>query len=244
MRAAASHRGGRTDVQAPTTVRAVILDVDGTLVDSNDAHARAWVRALKEGGHDVPYERVRPLMGMGGDKVIPLLTGLNPHEAAGELIADRRRRFFAADYLPLLNPQPGAHSLLLMLREQGIRRVVASSAEEGELGALLHVAGADDLVEHAVSKDEAGRSKPDPDAVHAALAHLGLSADEVVMIGDTPYDIEAAGRLNVATIAFRCGGWSSQDLADALAVYDDPQDLLDDYDASVFAPRAGLRRVG
>ena len=99
----------------PTIVRAVILDVDGTLVDSNDAHAHAWVRALREGGHHVTFERVRRLIGMGGDKVIPALTGLEPHGAAGRLIADRRRAFFTQDYLPLLDAQPGAQHLLLLL---------------------------------------------------------------------------------------------------------------------------------
>jgi phosphoglycolate phosphatase-like HAD superfamily hydrolase len=101
----------------------------------------------------------------------------------------------------------------------------------------LHIAGAKGLVEHAVSKDEAGRSKPDADSIQAALDHLGLPASEVVMIGDTPYDIEAAARAGVATIALRCGGWSSQDLADAIAVYDDPQDLVNDFDASPLAAR-------
>lgn len=216
-------------------VRAVILDVDGTLVKSNDAHAHAWVRALAEGGLEVPYERVRALIGMGGDKVIPALTGLDPHGTSGKLISDRRRRFFALDYVPLLNPQPGARHLLLLLREHGVRRVVASSAEDSELEGLLRIAGVEDLVEDSVSKDEAGRSKPDPDPVRAALDHLGLPADEVIMIGDTPYDIEAAAKVGVRTIALRCGGWSAQDLANAVAVYDDPQDLANDYDASPLA---------
>ena len=226
-------------MQPPKIVRGVILDVDGTLVHSNDAHAHAWVRALKDGGHDIPFERVRRLMGMGGDKVIPALTGLDADETGGRLIADRRREFFTRDYLPLLDPEPGAHQLLVLLRARGIRAVVSSSAEEAELERLLHIAGAKGLVEHAVSKGEAGRSKPDADGIQAALDHLGLPASEVVMIGDTPYDIEAATRTGVATIAFRCGGWSSQDLADAIAVYDDPQDLVNDFDASPLAPGRG-----
>jgi HAD superfamily hydrolase (TIGR01509 family) len=218
-------------------VRGVILDVDGTLVDSNDAHAHAWVRALKEGGHAVPFERVRRLIGMGGDKVIPALTGLEADEASGRLIADRRHKIFEQNYLPLLHPQPGAHHLLMLLKERGIRAVVSSSAEEAELAPLLQVAGAEGLVEHAVSKDEAGRSKPDADGIQVALDHLGLPASEVLMIGDTPYDIEAAARAGVKTIAFRCGGWSEQDLADAIAVYDNPQDLVNDVDASPLVAR-------
>jgi len=222
----------------PKIVRGVILDVDGTLVDSNDAHARAWVRALEEDGRRVPFERARRLIGMGGDKIIPELTGLNPSTATAKLISDRRRGFFERDYLPVLKAMPGARNLLLRLRHRGIRLVVASSAERGDLEPLLHVAGAEGLVEHAVSKDEAGRSKPDADAVRAALDHLGLPASEVVMIGDTPYDIEAAAQAGVATIALLCGGWSAQDLADAIAVYDDPQDLVDQFDRSPLAARS------
>jgi len=224
-------------VNRPTLVGGVILDVDGTLVNSNDAHARAWVRALEQTGTRVPFERVRRLIGMGGDKLIPALTGLDADGVAGKRLAERRRAIFAADYLPLLDEQPGAHSLLLMLKERGLRAVVSSSAEEGELGEILRVARPEGLIEHAVSKDEAGRSKPDEDGIHAALRHLGLPAGEVVMIGDTPYDIEAASRAGVATIALRCGGWSAQDLADAIAVYDDPQDLVNDFDASPLVAR-------
>jgi HAD superfamily hydrolase (TIGR01509 family) len=224
-------------MDGPDSVRAVILDVDGTLVRSNDAHAHAWVRALSASGRDVPYEKVRPLIGMGGDKVIPTLTGLAADDEAGKRIAERRRHFFTNDYLPLLDPQPGARHLVLLLRQHGVRAVVASSAEEDELENLLKVAGVDDLVEHSVSKDDAGRSKPDPDPIRAALDFLGLPPREVLMIGDTPYDIEAAAKVGVGTIAFRCGGWSSQDLADAVAVYDDPQDLANAYDASPLAGR-------
>lgn len=221
----------------PQIVRGVILDVDGTLVDSNDAHAHAWVRALEATGTSVPFERVRRLIGMGGDKVIPELTGLDPQGVAGKALGERRSGIFTRDYLPLLGEQPGAHNLLVMLKERGLRAVVSSSAEESEIGALLHVARAEGLIEHAVSKDEAGRSKPDQDGIEAALRHLGMPASEVVMIGDTPYDIEAAARAGVGTIAFRCGGWSGQDLADAIAVYDNPQDLLNDFDASPLVAR-------
>lgn len=228
-------------MQPPTLVRGVILDIDGTLVSSNDAHAHAWVAAFARGGYDVPFHRVRPLIGMGGDKIIPEFTGLDPHEGAGKRISDRRREVFARDYLPVLRATPGAAALVRALAARGVRRVVASSAEESEIQPLLRIAGVEQLVEHSVSKDEAGSSKPDPDAVAAALHHLGLPAGEVVMIGDTPYDIEAAAKLGVATIALRSGGFSEQDLADAIAVYDDPQDLVNAYDVS---PLAGSRGSG
>lgn len=225
-------------IRPTKNIRAVILDVDGTLVDSNDAHATAWVRAFNDWGHPVTYDRVRPLIGMGGDKIIPQLTGLDPHGADGKMIAERRRDVFARDYLQLLTPTPGARELVQLLRMRGLRAVVASSAEESELEPLLKVARVEDLVEHTVSKDEAGgKSKPDSNAVQAALDFLALPADEVLMVGDTPYDIEAAARIGIGTIAVRCGGFSLQDLADAVAVYADPQDLVNDFDASPLGRR-------
>lgn len=220
-------------------VRAVIFDVDGTLLDSNDAHARAWVRAFAEGGHRIRYDQVRPLIGMGGDKVIPILTGIDPGGPSAALISERRQRAFL-DGLPLLRPQPGARNLVQMVREHGLKVGVASSASEEELGLLLLAAEVSDLVGPLVSKDDAGRSKPDKDTVKAAVERLQVEPSQAIMIGDTPYDIEAAEALGIPTIALRCGGWSSVDLADAIAVYDTPQDLANDYERS---PLGRLRRA-
>jgi len=218
-------------------VRGVIFDVDGTLLDSNGAHADAWVRALAEGGHSIRSDQVRPLIGMGGDKILPILTGLDPDGAAAELINQRRKRSFLAN-LALLSPQPGARHLVQLIRERGQAIAVASSSTAEELGQLLVASDVSDLIgDLIVSKDDAGSSKPDPDIVHAALTKLGLPSGEVVMIGDTPYDIEAARALGIGTVALRCGGWSSQELANALAIYDSPQDLANDYDASPLGRR-------
>jgi phosphoglycolate phosphatase-like HAD superfamily hydrolase len=111
--------------------------------------------------------------------------------------------------------------------------VVATSAGADELALLLRQAQVDDLIEQATTSDEAGRSKPDPDIVCAALAKGGLRPEAAIMLGDTPYDIEAAARAGVASIAFRCGGWwDDRALAGALAIYDDPAALLADFDRS------------
>ncbi len=219
-------------IRKPAVVRGVIFDVDGTLLDSNGAHADAWVRALAEGGHSIRYDQVRPLIGMGGDKVLPILTGIAPDGASADLINERRKRYFLEN-LPLLSPQPGARHLVQLIRNRGLAVSVASSATADELKQLLTAADVADLVGNViVSSDDAEQSKPAPDIVAAALTRLGLPADQVVMIGDTPYDVEAAQALGVGTIALRCGGWSEVELANALAIYDSPQDLADDYDAS------------
>ena len=213
-------------------VRGVLLDIDGTLVDSNDAHAHAWVRALAESGHDVPFETVRPLIGMGGDKLLPKVCGLDAEAGEGKQVSKRRGEIFLADYLPRLSPTRGAKDLLDRLHAKGLRLVVASSAKKGELEPLMKLCGADRVCESATSSDDAGASKPDPDILHAALRSLGMPAAQAVMIGDTPYDVEAAKRAGMRVIALRCGGWDDAGLQGASAVYDDPADLAAHLDGS------------
>ncbi len=217
--------------------RAVILDVDGTLVDSNDAHAQAWVDALAELGRPIVFERVRPLIGMGGDKVLPELTGLSQDSPEGKRLGERRAEIFQRRFLPVLKPLPGARPLLERMRAQGLTLVVASSAQEDELKVLLEIAGASDLVQKTTSGSDADRSKPDPDIVRVALEGAGSPAAETLMIGDTRYDIEAAAKVGVRTVAFRSGGWQDADLPGALAIYDGPADLLARYDESPLAGR-------
>ena len=209
-----------------------MLDVDGTLVDSNDAHAHAWVKAFAENGFDVAFGDVRPLIGMGGDKVLDKLAGLREDEPQAKRISTRRQEIFKEEFLPSLKPFPRPGSLLTAMRARGLRLVVASSAKEDELKGLLAVAGAEDLLQEQTSSDDAEQSKPDPDIVAAALEKIGLPAEEVVMLGDTPYDVEAAARAEVATIALLCGGWSREALEGALAVYADPADLLENFESS------------
>ncbi len=213
-------------------IRGVILDVDGTLVDSNDAHAKSWVEAMAEYGYDVPYEKVRPLIGMGGDKVLPETIGVDKDSELGKKISQRRAQIFKERYLPTVRAFPQADELLRRMRSEGLKLAVASSAQPDELKALLSKVGASDLIEEESSAKDAQSSKPDPDIVHVTLQRIGLPADEVVMLGDTPYDIEAARKVGVGTIALRCGGWNDKDLAGAIAIYNDPADLLAHYNSS------------
>ncbi len=213
-------------------VRGVILDVDGTLVASNEAHARSWVEALAEQGIDVPLEKILKLIGMGSDKLLPRVSDLQADSPQGKKVTERRAQIFQTRYLPSLRPTPGARDLLRHLKAQGLRLSVASSAKKDELSKLLHICGADSVIEDATSSDDADRSKPDPDIVHAALGQIGLPPGEVLMLGDTPYDVESAGRAGLGTIAVRCGGWDDTGLSGAVAVYDDPAHLLAHYDES------------
>lgn len=219
-------------VPAMPRLRGVLLDIDGTLVDSNDAHARAWVEALAATGRAVAFEAVRPLIGMGGDKLLPRVCGIDAESPDGKRASDQRSAIFRSTYLPGLKPCRGAADLLAGLVARGLRLAVASSAKKDELGALLKICGADHLIEAAASSDDAAASKPDPDIVHAALAALGLPPEEVAFLGDTPYDVEAARRAGIRVIGLRCGGWREPDLA-ADEVYDDPADLLHRLDQSL-----------
>jgi HAD superfamily hydrolase (TIGR01509 family) len=221
--------------------QAVIFDVDGTLVDSNDAHAQAWVQAITGSGRRVEFSRVRPLIGMGGDKLLPAVTGLSIESPEGKAIADKRREIFRRNFLPDLQPTRGAQRLLESLRDDLKSLYVASSAEEDELQDLLKVAGAAKLIDATSSSDDAERSKPDPDIVAAALARTGCPAAETIMVGDTPYDVEAALKAGIEIIGLRSGGWSDQALDGAIAVYADPADLLEHYDLSPFKRRVPLR---
>ena len=216
-----------------SALRTVLLDIDGTLIDSNDGHARAWVDSLRAHGYVVPFERVRPLIGMGGDKVLPELTGLDPESGEADRMGATRSELFLTRELPTLQPTRGARALLERMLAEGFALVVATSAKEDEVHALLERAGVADLIELASSADDAERSKPDPDIVQAAL-RLGRSqAAHSVMIGDTPYDVEASARARVPAIALRCGGWwDDRALAGATAIYDDPADLLEHYEES------------
>lgn len=216
-------------------IRAAILDIDGTLLLSNDAHAEAWVDAGREFGHEIRFEKVRPLIGMGGDKVLPALTGLEEESDEGARILARRGEIFTERYLHALRPAPGARALLERLRDAGLDLVVATSAQGDEMQGLLEQAGVADLIREATSSSDAEASKPEPDIVVAALGKTGAAPAEVLMIGDTPYDVEAALRAGISIVGVRCGGWSDEALRGALAVYADPADLLQHYDSSPFA---------
>jgi HAD superfamily hydrolase (TIGR01509 family) len=207
--------------------RTVLFDVDGTLIDSNGAHAEAWAGALAEHGLAIGVDRIRPLIGMGGDKLLPAAAGIEEDSDRGKAIGARKKELFA-QALPSLRATPGARALVEYLREHHVDLVIATSSGDEEMEALLRQAGVADLIPRRTSKDDANDSKPDPDIVHAALARVTARREESVLVGDTPYDIEAASRAGIATIALRSGGhWSDRDLSGAIAILDDPAALLD-----------------
>jgi HAD superfamily hydrolase (TIGR01509 family) len=163
---------------------------------------------------------------MGGDKLMPEVAGITADSPLGGQIADRRREIFESKYLPDIRPFPGARELVAAIKARGLAAVAASSAKKDELRALLRIAGAESLLDAATSSDDVKESKPDPDIILAALGKAHAEPTNAVLIGDTPYDVEAAGRAGVDCIAFRCGGWQDRNLHGAIAVYDGPWELL------------------
>lgn len=212
-----------------------MFDVDGTLVDSNDAHAHAWVKAFADAGVRVEFEKVRCAIGMGADKLMPAVAGIEEDTPFGKRITQARSDIFKSEYLPHLQPLRDAGRLVHAVESLRMKAVAATSATRDELEALLKIADAISLLDDSASGDDADRSKPEPDIVHAALKRAGADSVDAVMIGDTPYDVEAASRARVKAIAFRCGGWSDAALRGAIAIYDGPWELLERLDESPLA---------
>lgn len=204
----------------------VLLDVDGTLVDSNDAHAHAWVKALAEAGIRETFCRVRRLIGMGADQLLPQISPeLDAAREPGKTAARREGEIFRENYLELVGPMDGARDLLLELKRQKVRCVIATSAKGDQVDVLLEIAGVADLIDARATAEDAERSKPAPDIVRAGLLAARSSLVNAVMLGDTKYDIEAAHAAGLPAIALRCGGSSDAELADAAGIFDTPRDL-------------------
>lgn len=218
-------------------ITTILLDIDGTLIDSNDEHAWAWVDVCEEFGFPCEFEQVRSMIGMGGDKVLPELTGLEEGTPEGERIVERRGEIFRTNYAPTLQPFEGVRELLERMQADGYKLVVATSAGEDDLDILLEQAGVADLIDRATTSDDAEESKPAPDIVEAALKKAKAKPEEAVMIGDTPYDVSAATKAGVRIVALRCGGWEDEELKGALEIHDDAAELLSRYSESVLGKK-------
>jgi HAD superfamily hydrolase (TIGR01509 family) len=211
---------------AQPPIDTILLDVDGTLVDSNDAHAYAWFEALADAGFPAAFSRLRSLIGMGADKLLPALgIGLSASEPPGKNIADRQAEIFEQRYLPSILPMPGARELLETLKRNQTKCVIATSSREDQLDPLLRVAEVAELIDTKATSDDAEESKPSADIVHAALLKARVRVANAVMLGDTKYDVQAAHAAGIAAITLRCGGSSDTDLANSAAIFDSPHEL-------------------
>lgn len=215
------------------TIRAVLFDIDGTLVDSNALHVLAWGEAFRARGLSVEPQAIHDQIGKGADLLVPALApGVDAQTA--QALGDAHGAIFKAEHLARVRPFPGARDLLERTRRAGRRVVLASSASEAELDHYLDLLDARTLVDASTTVDDVQTSKPAPDIFATALKKIGVDPGEAVAVGDSPYDVESAGECGVATVALRSGGFSDDALrrAGAAALYDDVAALLAGFAAS------------
>jgi HAD superfamily hydrolase (TIGR01509 family) len=210
-----------------------ILDIDGTLVDTNYQHAIAWSRAFRAYDLTLAIWRIHRHIGMGGDQLVPALAGEQFEREHGEEVrAEEGARY--QELIGEVQPMDGARELIEALRERGHKVLLASSAKGDEVEHYLDLLDARELADDWTTSADVESTKPEPDLVKAALQKAGTSPGETVMVGDTPYDVEAAGRAGVPTIAVLTGGFSEAELRDAGAreVYESVAELLDRLDGT------------
>jgi HAD superfamily hydrolase (TIGR01549 family) len=228
-------------------IEAVIFDIDGTLVDSVDFHAEAWQRAFARFGKQIPFPDIRQQIGKGGDQLMPVFLTKKELEDVGEELEKYRGDLYKKEYLPRVRAFPGVRALFERIRSDRKRIALASSAPADELEAYKRIADIEDLLEAQTSADDAERSKPHPDIFEAALDSLGeVAKSSVVVIGDTPYDAEAAGKAGLPCVGVRCGGFPEAQLRDAgcVAVFNDPEELLQRYVDTPIVRGASPFRLG
>jgi HAD superfamily hydrolase (TIGR01509 family) len=206
-------------------VEAALLDVDGTLIDSNYHHALAWYRAFRR--HDIvlPLWRIHRAIGMGGDQLVPALVGPKLDEERGDDIRAARDEIYTGGLMEEVAPLEGGHELIAELKDRGLRVVLASSSPRNELDRYLDLLDARELADAWTTKDNVEATKPEPDLILAALEKA--KSESAVMVGDTPWDVEAAGKAGVETLCVITGGWSKQELreAGAIAVFESVDEL-------------------
>jgi HAD superfamily hydrolase (TIGR01509 family) len=214
--------------------KAAILDIDGTLVDTNYHHAIAWHRAFCENGIELAVWRIHRRIGMGGDQIVASLAGERVEEELGDEIRDAEGGFYG-ELIDEVRPLEGSRELIAELKDRGHSVVLASSAKEEEVEHYLDLLDARDLADDWTTSADVEATKPEPDLVHAALERAGL--EKGVMIGDSTWDVEAAKRAGVETLAVMTGGFSAADLRDAgaVAVYESVDELRDALDETALA---------
>ncbi len=212
---------------------AAILDIDGTLVDSNYQHTLAWYGALREHGHTVSMFRVHRLIGMGGDQLVRALLGDEVEEREGDAIRESEKERYMERYIDTVQPLEGARELIVRLKDAGRRVVLASSAKPDEVEHYLDLLDARELADAWTTSGDVEQTKPEPDLIRAALEKL--DGDLAVMVGDSTWDCKAAKNAGVETLAVLTGGFSAQELFDAgaLSVFTSMPELLDRLDATV-----------
>lgn len=217
--------------------KAVIFDIDGTLIDSVDLHALAWHEAFEHFGHEVTFEQARSQIGKGGDQLLPNFLSQDEIADHGKALEAWRSQRFKSAYLSSIRPFSAVPLLLQRVREAGFKVTVASSAKEDELQTYLDIAGVTKLVDTISSSADAEKSKPAPDIFEAVLAKLQLSGSDAISVGDSPYDAQASSKAGLKCIGMLTGGFTEHSLRDAgcIEVYPGPAALFACFETSPIA---------
>ncbi len=224
-------------------IEAVIFDIDGTLVDTVDFHAQSWDRTFQHFGHQIPYEQIRAQIGKGSDKLMPVffsLEELNESDDGqsstfGERMRDYRRELYKREYHSRIKAFPQVRELFKRIKADGKRVALASSATKDDVATYKQIMDVEDLIDAATTTIEVETTKPEPDVFFVTLDKLGgIAPNNVIVVGDTPYDAEAAGKALLRTIGVLSGGFSEENLRQAgcIAIYQNIADLLAHYDES------------
>lgn len=211
-------------------LRAVLLDIDGTLIDSNDRHADCWVEAFAHFGVKVAWDHVRAQIGKGGDLLVPDTLNARQMRALGETLKTYRGELWKRRYMEEVAPFPGAREAIQAIAARGLQVGFASSANPDEVEYYLELLGARKLVEATTSKEDAEVSKPSPEIFEAALEQLRCDPADALVVGDTPYDVLAAHRGGIAIAAVLSGGFPRETLSRAEYLFDDITTLVKELD--------------
>ena len=224
-------------------IEAVIFDIDGTLVDTVDFHAQSWDRTFQHFGHHIPYDQIRAQIGKGSDKLMPVFFSLEELNESdddsdltfGERMRDYRRELYKREYHSRTKAFPQVRELFKRIKAEGKRVALASSATKDDVATYKQIMDVEDLIDAATTTSEVESSKPEPDVFFVTLDKLGgIAPNNVIVVGDTPYDAEAAGKANLRTIGVLSGGFPEENLRQAgcIAIYQNIADLLAHYDES------------
>ena len=224
-------------------IEAVIFDIDGTLVDTVDFHAQSWERTFQHFGYQIPYQQIRFQIGKGSDKLMPVFFSLEELNESdddsdltfGERMRDYRRELYKREYHSRIKAFPQVRELFKRIKADGKRVALASSATKDDVATYKQIMDVEDLIDAATTTSEVESSKPEPDVFFVTLDKLGgIAPNNVIVVGDTPYDAEAAGKALLRTIGVLSGGFSEEKLRQAgcIAIYQNIADLLAHYDES------------
>ena len=219
------------------SLKAVLLDIDGTLLDSNSFHAESWVRTLQHFGYDATFEAVVKQIGMGGEYLLPNFVPADKLRTQEKEMNAFRKSLFHREYIDRIVPFLDARTLLERMRKRQLRIAIATSSEKNDLETFKTLLKVHDLIEEDATADDAEKPKPEPDIFVAALSRLGVEPSEALALGDTPWDVEAAAKAGVSTVAVQSGGWKEDQLreAGAIAIYVDVADIVRNFEQSPFA---------